>query len=127
MKKIVFACLAVLLVSSLSVFAAGKGTVKSAADLSVIKGTIIDNKCADANKDTLDSFIQTHPKSCTLLPGCAASGYSIYVDEKLLKFDKASNAKIEKFLKKKTSKLAVEVSVKKVGEELNLVSIKNQK
>ena len=127
MKRILLACLAILLVVSYSAFAAGKGTAKPATALSVIKGPIIDNKCADANKDNLDSFIQTHPKSCTLLPGCVASGYSIYVDGKMLKFDKASNAKIEKFLKKKTSKLAVEVSIKKVGEELNLVSIKNQK
>lgn len=127
MKRILLACLAILLVVSYSAFAAGKGAAKPAADLSVIKGTIIDNRCADANKDNLDSFVQTHPKSCTLMPQCVASGYSIYVGGKLLKFDKASNAKIEKFLEKKTSKLAVEVSVKKAGEELSLVSIKNQK
>lgn len=93
----------------------------------MLKGTIIDNACATANKDNLSEFIKTHPKSCALMPSCVASGYSIYIDGKLQKFDAASNKKIETFLKKKSSKLDVVVTVKKVGEELSLISIKNQK
>lgn len=92
----------------------------------MIKGTIIDNICASANKDNLSGFIKTHPKSCTLMPDCAASGYSIYADGKRIKFDKDSNAKIEQFLKKDDSKLEVIIEVSKVTDELSLVSIKNQ-
>ena len=93
-----------------------------------LKGDIIDNMCAGAQKpETLAGFVAGHTKSCALMPACAASGYSIYTDGKLMKFDAASNAKIEEFLKTPDSKLQVNVVAKKAGEELNLVSIENQK
>jgi hypothetical protein len=91
-----------------------------------LKGVIIDNLCAEANKADLEIFVPTHNKECTLKPECAASGYSIYSNNMLMKFDVASNAKVEEFLKKEVSKLQVMVEVKKAGEELSLVSIKNQ-
>jgi hypothetical protein len=60
------------------------------------------------------------------MPDCAASGYALYTEEKLLmKFDKESNTKVAEFLKKTDSKLKVVVEVKQVGGELSLVSIKN--
>jgi hypothetical protein len=91
-----------------------------------LKGIIIDNLCAEANKADLATFITTHPKECALKPECVASGYSIYSDNTLMKFDAASNAKVEEFLKKEDSKLQVVVEANKTGEELSLVSIKNQ-
>ena len=94
--------------------------------IETIKGIIIDNKCAEANKDDLANFITTHAKSCAILPECIASGYSIYSDGKLMKFDVESNAKVIEFLKKEDSKLAVVVDAKKVGEELSLLTIMNQ-
>lgn len=92
-----------------------------------MKGEIIDNMCAGSQKpENLAAFVKTHTKECALMPNCAASGYSIFSEGKLAKFDKDSNAKIEDFLKKADSKLAVEVVAIKVGDELSLVSIKNQ-
>ena len=91
-----------------------------------LKGTIIDVKCAEANKANLSNFIKTHPKECAMAPACAASGYAIYTNEKLLmKFDKASCAKVTEFLKKTDSTLNVTVVAKQVGCELNLASIEN--
>jgi len=91
-----------------------------------LKGTIIDNKCAEANKANLANFIKTHPKECAIMPACAASGYAIYTNEKLLmKFDKESCGKVAEFLKKTDSTLNVTVVAKQVGSELNLVSIEN--
>jgi hypothetical protein len=91
-----------------------------------LKGTIIDNKCAEANKANLSTFIKTHPKECAMMPACAASGYAIYTNENLLmKFDKASCAKVTEFLKKTDSTLNVTVGAKQVGCELNLLSIEN--
>jgi hypothetical protein len=91
-----------------------------------LKGTIIDNKCAEANKANLSNFIKTHPKECAMAPACAASGYAIYTNEKLLmKFDKASCAKVTEFLKKTDSTLKVTIGAKQVGCELNLASIEN--
>lgn len=92
-----------------------------------LKGDIIDNQCAGSKTpEELAEFTKTHTKECALLPACAASGYAIFADGQLLKFDKDSNAKVQEFLKKDESKLQVVVEAKKVGEELSLVSIKNQ-
>ena len=92
-----------------------------------LKGDIIDNQCAASQTaEELAVFVKTHTKECALLPACAASGYAIFADGQLLKFDKDSNAKVEEFLKKDESKLEVVVEAKRVGEELSLVSIKNQ-
>ena len=91
-----------------------------------IMGTIVDNMCGSTNKATLEEFIKTHTKECALMSDCAASGYSIYADDKLMAFDKESSAKIEEFLKNPASKLQVIVEANKQGEELSLISIKNQ-
>lgn len=91
-----------------------------------LKGTIIDNKCAEANKADLANFVKTHTKECALMPECAASGYAIYTDEKLLmKFDQESNGKVAEFLKKADSTVNAVVVAKQVGDELSLVSIEN--
>jgi hypothetical protein len=93
-----------------------------------LKGDIIDNMCAGAQKpEALSAFVKTHTKQCVLTPACAASGFSIFADGKLYKFDQASNARIEEFLMKADSKLQVVVAVKKGQETLTLVSIENQK
>jgi len=92
-----------------------------------IKGDIIDNMCATAHKDDLADFVKTHTKECALAPSCVDSGYSIFSDGKLYKFDKDSSAKVAEFLKKEDSKLTVMVTAKMAGEEFNLISIENQK
>ncbi len=98
------------------------------ADTMVLKGDIIDNMCACSQKpEMLLEFIKTHTKQCALQPACVGSGYTIFADGKLYAFDKASNAKIEEFLKKADSKLQVVAAAKKAGDELVLVSIENQK
>lgn len=97
-------------------------------EIVTLKGDIIDNACASAQKaDKLAEFVKTHTKACALMAPCVLSGYSIYADGKLSKFDKVSNAKIEDFLKKKESKLQVVVKAKKIGDMLSLESIENQK
>ena len=93
-----------------------------------INGTIIDNHCAaNQTPQQLAEFVKTHTKECALMPMCATSGYSIFADGKLTKFDQASSAKVEEFLKKADSKLNVTVTANKVGDELSLVTIANQK
>jgi len=117
MKKVVFAFLLV----GFAVLAI------LASETIILKGTIIDNHCAAMSKDNLAEFIKTHTKACALMPDCAASGYSIFADGKLYKFNQASNKEVEEFLKKDESKLEVVVKAEKAGEELKLVSIENQK
>ena len=88
-----------------------------------LQGTIIDNKCATAHKDNLPEFIKTHTKDCALMPDCVSSGYALYADGNLMQFDKASNAKVENFLKMKENTLSVVVEAKPT--EINAISIKN--
>ena len=102
-------------------------TVTAPAEALTLKGNIIDNECAGTQTpEQLTEFVKTHAKECALLPACAASGYGIFADNVLYKFDKESNVKIGEFLKQVDSKLSVLVVAKKIGEELNLVSIENQ-
>ena len=123
MKKLVLIAVALCLVTTFA-FAAEAVTATVGNTVVPIKGTIIDNMCAGAHKADMGEFVKTHPKSCAL--SCATSGYSIYADGKLIQFDKDSSAKVEEFLKKDDSKLEVVVEANKVGDELKLVSIKNQ-
>jgi opacity protein-like surface antigen len=125
MKKLILIAVALCLVISFA-FAAESVSATVGNAVMPIKGTIIDNMCAGAHKADMGEFIKTHTKSCALMTDCAASGYSIYADGKLMQFDKGSSAKIEEFLKKDDSKLEVVVETEKVGDELKLVSIKNQ-
>ncbi|MCX5687345.1 MAG: hypothetical protein NTV71_01665 [Candidatus Omnitrophica bacterium] len=124
MKKIF--CFAILACFVVSMAFAGETPAKFEKTL-MLKGYIIDNKCASSqNKNQLSDFVKTHTKECALLPKCAASGYSIFSDGKLLKFDKASSAKVEIFLKRPDSKLQVMVTAELEGKELGLISIENQ-
>lgn len=103
-------------------------TLTPAATEVTLTGDIIDNMCAGTKTPAeLAEFVKTHTKECALMPDCVATGYSIFADGTLYKFDKESNAKIEEFLKKEDSKLQVVVTAEKIGEELNLVTIENQK
>jgi hypothetical protein len=150
MKKVLFVLMALCFVSSLA-FAAESVVTTTATDPTtaasttettttattvttntavttpesiVLKGDVIDNMCAGANKDKLAEFVKTHTKDCAI--SCMNSGYSIFTDGKLYAFDKDSSTKVAEFLKQADSKLQVIVTAKQVGDELSLVSIENQ-
>ncbi len=94
MKRLVLVVLGLcLLVSSGFAAETKSAAVKKSPELT-LKGDIIDNSCAMANKANLASYVKTHTKECALRPGCVASGYSIFADGRLMTFDKKSNKKI---------------------------------
>ncbi|MDP1853237.1 MAG: hypothetical protein Q8L26_03405 [Candidatus Omnitrophota bacterium] len=134
MKKLSLLVLAFCLVCSYA-FAQEAATLGSEASVPAvtdetvtITGTIIDNICVGLQKpEELGEFVKTHPKSCAVMPQCAASGYAIYADGIITKFDKDSSVKITEFLDKEDSSLNVVITAKKAGEELSLVSIESQK
>lgn len=141
MKKLVFLSIALCLVASMAFVQAPKAaatatipaattpeTVPAVEPATVtLTGTIIDNMCAGTQKpEELAAFVKTHTKQCALMPQCVASGYSIFADGKLSRFDKDSNVKVEEFLKKTDSKTDVVVVAQVVNDELSLVSINNQ-
>ncbi len=101
---------------------------ETAATEITLTGDVIDNMCAGTKTSAeLSEFVKTHTKECALMPNCAETGYSIFADGKLYKFDKDSSAKVEAFLKQADSKLQVVITAKQSGEELSLVNIENQK
>lgn len=107
--------------------AANETAAPAAPAAMTVMGTIIDNMCANAqNPGTLGDFVRTHTKSCATMPQCAASGYSLYSNGRLMKFNNASNAKVEEFLRQGDSKLDVIVEAEETSDGLDLVSIRNQ-
>jgi hypothetical protein len=101
--------------------------VASKDELVTLTGDVIDNMCAGSQTpESLASFVKTHTKECAIAPSCLASGYSIFADGRLWKFDKASSDKVGIFLRAADSKLQVVVDAKKTGEVLTLVAIRNQ-
>lgn len=124
-RKIAFLATAILFVGYL-VFAQ-EATTPAPTDVTTVKGTIVDNMSVSAQKpETLSEFVKTYKKEDALKAPCAASGYSIYANGQIGKFNAASNVKIKEFLNKADSALRVEVIAKWVGDELSLVSIENK-
>lgn len=124
MRRLAVLCLAVCVFAA-PALAADKVAIPS--DAVVLKGTLIDNKCAEANKGDIGGFIKTHTKECALMPACAASGYSLYSDGKLMMLDPGSSAMAEEFLKAPDSKLDVEIEAENIEGDLSVISITNRK
>jgi hypothetical protein len=118
-----------MVIVMLAYLPAHAGTAKPSVTASeTMQGVLVDNACAGGHKDDMASFVKTHTKDCALMPGCIASGYSLYTqDGQLLGFSPKSNKSIVAFLKGLNSTLRVEVKVKRTGEILELVSIKNHR
>lgn len=113
-----------ILVFGLFIVAAfGLATTASAADTMTMKGYIIDTKCATANADKLADFVKTHPKDCAI--ACHDSGYNLYSDGKLYKFDKESSDMAYDFLQKADSKTMVSAEVIMTGDTVKLVKVMN--
>lgn len=127
MKRIVILVLAVCFAASWAIAqeaaAPVPGTAPAAAPM-ILKGDIIDNMCAGANKDNVAEFVKAHTKECALM--CASSGYAIVSDGKLYAFDEPCGKQVEEFLKNPESKLQVEVTALNVGDKLIILEIKNQ-
>lgn len=123
MKQIVILVLAVCFAASWAIAQEAAAPAPAAVPLT-LKGDIIDNMCAVANKDNVAEFAKTHTKECALM--CASSGYAILSDGKLYAFDEMSSKKVEEFLKNPESKLQVEVTAMQVGDKLSLISVVNQ-
>ena len=76
-------------------------------------GYLIDNACANAHvKDAnFADRVKQHSTSCALMPNCEGSGYAVFSEGKLYKFDKAGNESAEGLLKDTETKVGVMVAV----------------
>jgi hypothetical protein len=81
--------------------------------------SMIDVACSTKFAEKLDE----HPRACALK--CASSGYGVFVEGKLVKFDAAGNEKAVAALKasSKTDHLRVNVTGEMDGETLKVASL----
>lgn len=94
-----------VLVMSVVALAADKKDVK-------LSGYVIDNACsARATGDGALDKVKAHSTKCAQMPACAKSGYAIFADGKLYKFDEDGNKKVAELLKATKSEKGLGVSV----------------
>jgi hypothetical protein len=92
-----------------------------------MRGIIIDNRSLEKYLDDIDRFILRYPKAQAILPISFESGYSIYSEGEIYRFNEESNEKIFEFLQERNNVLRVIVKVEEDEDgELKLISIKNQ-
>jgi len=105
--------------SKLLTLVAGLALVLMAVSLSAqdktvtLDGYMIDNACASshASDPDLDTVIKTHATSCALMAACEESGYAVYANKKVYKFDATGNTSAVEILKNTKSKKGLHVKV----------------
>ena len=87
-------------------YAQGDKTVK-------VSGYLIDNACGGAhvNDANFGERVKKHSKSCALMPPCVESGYAVYSEGKLYKFDQDGNKSVADLLKDTETKSGIMVAV----------------
>jgi hypothetical protein len=76
-----------------------------------LDGYMIDNACAASDKAKDKTWIKTHAPSCATMESCEKSGYAVYANDKLYKFDDAGNASAAELLKTTKSKKGLHIKV----------------
>ncbi len=95
-----------------------------AAD-STVTGYLVDLACASEEGGEA-GFGAKHTKGCLQMPECVNSGYGVLTDDKkIIKFDKASNAKAKQFIAdlKKTKEIKVNVTGTVTGDNIAVSKI----
>jgi hypothetical protein len=85
-----------------------------AQDKSVkLSGYLMDNACSASHaKDAnFAERAKKHTTSCALMPSCEGSGFAVYAEGKLYKFDEAGNKSAAELLKATETKSGVTVAV----------------
>jgi hypothetical protein len=78
-----------------------------------LDGYMIDNACAasHATDKTFGTWVKTHGTSCAMMDSCEKSGYAVYADDKVYKFDDKGNDSAAELLKNTKSKKGLHVKV----------------
>jgi type 1 fimbria pilin len=76
-----------------------------------LTGYMIDNSCAanHATDKTFATWVKTHGTSCATMEACEKSGYAVFADNKLYKFDEAGNTSAAELLKNTKSKKGLHI------------------
>jgi len=119
MSRKLFAFLTILAFAFV-LYAQGDKSVK-------LSGYLIDNACANAHvKDAnFSERAKKHKTSCALMPPCEGSGFAVYSEGKLYKFDEAGNKSASELLKDTETKEGVMVSVEGTveGDKLHVTKL----
>ncbi|HSE20324.1 MAG TPA: hypothetical protein VLB68_01665, partial [Pyrinomonadaceae bacterium] len=78
-----------------------------------LDGYMIDNACASSHAadPALDIWIKNHDTSCAMMDACEDSGYAVYANKKVYKFDDSGNTSAAEILKNTKSKKGLHVKV----------------
>ena len=78
-----------------------------------LDGYMIDNACAASHSTdkTFGTWVKTHGTSCAMMDSCEKSGYAVYADDKVYKFDDKGNDSAAELLKNTKSKKGLHVKV----------------
>jgi len=78
-----------------------------------LDGYMIDNACASshATDKTFGTWVKTHGTTCATMDSCEKSGYAVYADDKVYKFDDKGNDSAVELLKNTKSKKGLHVKV----------------
>ena len=78
-----------------------------------LTGYLIDNMCASKHVNDKDfgDRVKRHPTSCALEDVCEKTGFAVFADGKLYKFDQAGNSSAKELLKNTKTKKGVQVAV----------------
>lgn len=112
--------LGILMAFSFVVYAQGDKAVK-------ISGYLMDNACAGSHAKDADfgDRVKKHKTSCALMPSCEGSGFAVYSEGKLYKFDEAGNKSATALLKDTDTTMGVMVAVEGTvdGDTLHVTKI----
>lgn len=93
-----------LMLASLALYA--QDTAKKSVK---VTGYLIDNMCAKG--DHGDDDAATHSTACSLMPGCAKSGYTVVAADKSYKLDESGNEQAAIVLNASKTKKGLKVEV----------------
>ena len=116
-----------LVMAGVLAFAQGEGAQQPVK----LTGYLVDNMCAKAEGEGegIAETAKGHPTACSLMPSCAATGFSLVVDTKIYKLDEAGNKSAHAVLKatKATKGLRVEVEGTLDGQTLRATKVSEVK
>jgi type 1 fimbria pilin len=84
-----------------------------------LEGYVVDNACAEAmfkEGGKGAEGAKGHSRTCSLMPGCAKSGYSVYADGVLYKLDEESSKKVAEVLKNSKTEKGIQVKIEGTAE-----------
>jgi hypothetical protein len=110
MSRKLFAVSLMLVVAGVLAFAQEKGASSKPVKLT---GYLIDNMCAGAHGEDegLEETAKGHPTACSVMPGCAESGFALVVEKKIYKLDEAGNKAASEVLKATKTQKGLRVEV----------------